>query len=217
MKFLVSLVVLFASAASAADYTPTRQYVHPVIITTSYTLPHRVVGSGSAVMVAPGYALTAAHVVPLTDEYKMVIQTNLRQVAAIPVKIDRTKDLALLAVDLKCPCAPKATKLPSIDEQVVNVGFPLYGIYRIQLATQGTIQGFYSNAVVTTAATAPGGSGGGLFAKEGDAYRLVGITVAIASAPVGPRMMSIEQEYNWLAFGVPIGTIRKFLHNTPAQ
>lgn len=218
MPLILLLLSLLSLSAHGADYSVTRQYVRPAIISQVTSQPgyETVTSSGSVVVIAPGYAITAAHVVPETQNNTIFIFDGIRLVKAKPIKIDRVRDLALIAVPIKCPCAPIAYEIPSIDDPVVAVGFPLYTTYRLQLATTGTIQGSHNDNIVTTSTTAPGGSGGGLFAKVGDEYQLIGVAVAIASAPIGPRVMGIQQEYNWLTFSVPVSTIRSFLRNTPA-
>lgn len=216
---IVFFMCIFAPVR-AAEYSVVRQYVHPILIAQpSPTDPsiQMIIGSGSVVIVASGYAITAAHVVPETPKESLFVIFNNRRYKATPIKIDREKDLALLSVDVSCPCATLATTLPLIDDVIVSTGYPLFTTYRIQLLTIGNVQGMYLNNLVTTTHTAPGGSGGGIFYKEKTGYNLAGITVAIGSNQVGPRVMQIEQEYNWLSFSVPAVDIRTFLRNTPAD
>lgn len=217
-RFFVGILLMFAAlTVSAAPFSVIRQYVHPIVVTnpSAQSGLELVVSSGSGVVIAQGYMLTAAHVVPETSKESMVILINGRQLRAKPIKIDRGRDLALLSLSVNCPCAKIALTSPPQDEQVFSVGFPLYATYKVQLLSQGLVQGVVQDNIVTTTVTAPGGSGGGLFYETSTGYELVGITVAIASTALGPRVMNIEQEYNWLSFSVPVEVIRNFLRNTP--
>lgn len=216
-RLLVALLLAGSTYVQAAEYSSVRKYVYPIIVSQLSAQPglEVVVSSGSGVSIANGYMVTAAHVVPDTPKESMYVLANGRQLKAKPIKIDRVRDLALLSVPVPCPCAPISIVTPPVDEQVYSVGFPLYSTYRVQLLSSGLIQGIVQDNIVSTTVTAPGGSGGGLFAKIGDEYQLVGVTVAIASASLGPRVMNLEQEYNWLSFSVPVEVIRSFLRNTP--
>jgi S1-C subfamily serine protease len=219
-RLICAILAVIPILGVAAEHSIVRQYVHPVIITQpsqSDSSLQTIIGSGSVVTVAPGYVLTAGHVVPGTSRDQMFVVYNRKRVRAIPVKIDRSRDLALLSVDIACPCAPLATTMPEIDDVVVATGFPLYMTYSLQLLSVGNVQGEYLGNIVTTSTTAPGGSGGGVFFKEKSVYELIGVTVAIGSNPLGPRLMQIEQEYNWLTFSVPVSSIKTFLRGTPAE
>lgn len=220
MKFgkllLALLVCVLPSLAHPAEYSVIRQSVYPVIVHASAGPRNAtVVSSGSAVMIDRGYALTAAHVVPESSSQSMYIITGKQSVVAVPVKIDRAVDLALLSVNIPCPCAILATHQPARDDDVWAVGYPMFLTYDVQFVTTGTVQGMFQGNIVSTANTAPGGSGGGLFSKEKTGYRLAGISVAIATTPIGPRLFSIEAERNWMMFSVPVSTIRSFLTGTP--
>jgi S1-C subfamily serine protease len=215
-KWLLMLLLALPSWSTAADYSGIRQTVYPVIVHAPSGVRHDVnVTSGSAVVLDKGYALTAAHVVPTSSRDEMIVITSKGSVKAVPVKIDRERDLALLSVDVSCPCAELAQKPIYVDDQVWDVGYPMYLTYDVQFVTIGTVQGWYRGNIVATSMSAPGGSGGGLFAKEGKKYKLVGISVAIATAPTGSHFFNGEQERNWMMFSVPITTIRSFLVGTP--
>lgn len=221
LKSLIIGVCMAAASitAGAAEFSVIRSYVYPVVIGQSTSAPdiQAVVSSGSAIVIAPGYAITAAHVVPATARELMSIHIKGKLVRATPVKIDRERDLALLSLNIGCPCAPLGEKVPEIDDMVYSVGFPLYLMYGVQFVTSGTVQGVFQGDTVTTSITAPGGSGGGLFAKEGKEYKLVGLSVAIASTPLGPRLIQLEQEHNWISFSVTVNSIRAFLKGTAAS
>lgn len=213
---VIALVGATIGVSVAADFSNIRKYVYPVVIgqpTNSVTV-QAIISSGSAIIIAPGYAVTAAHVVPPTPREMMSIHHGGQLIRATPVKIDHDKDLALLAVNIDCPCAPVATRALELDDVVYSVGFPMYLMYGVQFVTTGTVQGAFRGNTVTTSLTAPGGSGGGVFAKENRDYKLVGIAVAIAATPVGPRVMNIEMEHNWITFSVTVSTLRQFLKGT---
>lgn len=213
---LTLLIVALPSYAMTAEYTMLRPIVYPVMVhENSGARNTTVVSSGSAVMIDRGYALTAAHVVPPTAQEVMYLVSGRQSYIATPIKIDRDRDIALLAVQLPCPCAVISTHLPPLDDPLVAIGYPMYLNYQLEFVTLGNLQGWYEGNIVSTANTAPGGSGGGLFWKDGKNYRLVGITVAIATSPIGPHMLGIEQERTWIMFSVPSSTIVTFLNGTP--
>lgn len=208
--------------SGAAEYSHLRNFVFPIMISSPSNANaagnELIVGSGSAVLIQAGYMLTAAHVVPASPTNKMFVVRNEKLVQATPVKIDRSVDLALLAVDAICPCATLAgPERIEIDSPVLTIGFPLYMAYGVQLISTGNIQGQFQSNIVSNSVTAPGGSGGGLFSKLDSQYKLIGITVAIASSPIGPRVMNLEQEHNWVSFSVPASAIRTFLKGTSVK
>jgi S1-C subfamily serine protease len=221
-KLLIWLALL-PTFANAADYSVIRQYVYPVLISSveAGALSGKsevVVGSGSAVSVQSGYMITAAHVVPTNAANKMYVMRGDQLVRAVPIKIDRGLDLALLSVAIPCPCAPLAgPERIEVDSPIFTVGFPMYMTYGVQIVSQGNIQGNFQNNIVSTSVTAPGGSGGGLFTKLETQYKLIGITVAIATSPIGPRVMNLEQEHNWVSFSIPMSNIRTFLRGTQVK
>ena len=215
-RLLVGLFLSLPLLGHTADYSIIRQYVYPILVgaleeSGAGSEKHSIISSGSAVMIQSGYALTVAHVVPVERRNVMFIIVNNQPLRAVPIKIDRDKDLALLSVSHKCPCATLTTKDVGIDDAVHSVGYPLYTVHGVQIISTGNVQGWSGDKLVTSTITAPGGSGGGVFTKEGDMYKLVGITVAIASSPLGPRILNIEQEQNWLSFSIPTNQIRTFL------
>lgn len=114
--------------------------------------------SCSAVVVAPGKVLTAAHCLvmhePVVDGKKITAVT-----------VHKTQDIALLTVPgIQCPCARLAPRRPAMEEALTLVGF-LYG--DMQLATRGEYQGrvVYDDLTygIVSASGGPGTSGGGVF------------------------------------------------------
>lgn len=172
-------------------------------------------GYGSVVVIAPGYALTARHVVG--DPQSNQLRVTGQQLPAHVVKMDDKVDLALLKVPgLECPCIRISNNLPAIDDDIYVVGFPLYSVYQMQYLTHGNIQGVIGTRMFTTALIAPGNSGGGMFVKEADGYRLMGITSAVvlgpSQAPFAPKLVM-----NWMSIAIPADVIRKFLKGTLAE
>lgn len=159
-------------------------------------------GSGSLVMVAPGLALTAAHVSG-TDGNRLKVNGQLIKV----VKINFDLDVALVAVSAPCPCAPLGV-LPEEDDRVVAVGFPLTVS---QFATVGHMQGLSpnNNHLLASAPIIFGNSGGGLFAFQQGQWKLVGITVNMAGANLG--MFGVPVPH--IVGSVPITSIMEWLHD----
>lgn len=222
------LVSAFSTLTWSADFTPTRQYVKAVLAyyqqdsakeidkKTGKYIPIQAALSGSAVVIAPGYVLTAAHVMSHSglDMFIRMSDTDVRYAKAI--KIDKDVDLALLRASVECPCVSIASAMPSIDEPVVSVGFPYYLLYDTQFATEGRVQGYRGFQVISTATTAPGGSGGGLFVKEDGIWKVTGIVTNIASSPLEGLQGPGRQLHTWMQFSVGPKAIRSFLVGTPA-
>lgn len=185
--------------------------------TTSYDVPrstvHQVVGlssdgqqgpSGSAVSLAPGLLLTAAHVV---DHPSFKFSVNGQEVKV--VKLDRTRDLALLQADVPCPCTPLALGSPYADEFVVAIGYPLgYP----QTLTEGRWQYILPDGeAVSTTSIAFGNSGGGLFYFSWPHFQweLVGITNQVPGANLGFFGIPVFT----MTRSVPVESIMYFIHH----
>lgn len=139
------------------------------------------IGSCSGVVVSKGLVLTAGHCVIANEEDNATLPLFVvRDGWVYPtkvVKVDYQKDIALIAADIDCPCAPVSQFKPVADEKLYVVGYP-YGreINNTQIVTEGHYQGQMKNGdYITTVPAAPGNSGGGLFNQYGE---LVGILVA---------------------------------------
>ena len=141
---------------------------------------------GSAVVIAPRLLVTACHVVVGATAVEVARDAGK---SVVPIQTvsrdpDRTRDLCLLNASSDVSGAPVA--IAPIGE--VKVGEPAYAIgapLGLELTlTDGLVSALRHNNnepmpdIQTSAAIAPGSSGGGLFDSQG---RLIGVTVAIAS------------------------------------
>ena len=143
-------------------------------------------GSCSAVIVAPGKALTAAHCITIPDMALQFEDGKLLPVTTALADING-RDLATLFVaNLRGPYAITTDQPVETDEVVYAVGYP-YGIGNV--LTVGYFQFRVTNPMegksylLSTVTVAPGNSGGALFVvREGIPY-LIGITVAYAGSP----------------------------------
>ena len=175
----VSLVVAFGVTqhqAQVFDYTQVRA--------ASYKIYNLNDENGTGVMIAPKRMLTAAHVAKQqSNETPLYVDGNPIKV----LKIDDKFDLALLEVDLLCPCVPVAKDLPSIDFKVITVGYPLGNLIKAQILTVGAIQGFIPEEyrIMATVAGVPGNSGGGLFGFTKQGWQLFGVVVENAGMYTG--------------------------------
>ena len=128
-------------------------------------------GSCSAVVVAPGYALSAQHCSVLPG---MKVDGH----AVAKISAFSTKDVILLDVPgLECPCAPVAMTDAAPGERVAAVGFP-YGMGPLMTygESQGNVYFEGEQYVLHTAGTSPGMSGGGVFVIRGGRVFLAAIT-----------------------------------------
>ena len=192
-------------------------------ISTSYDVPRSVVhridvfspsgvslGHGSGVSIAPGLILTASHVVGgATAESPQTIIIKIDGYLAKVVSIDPKVDLALLSVNVSCPCIPLASESPLSDTPVVAVGYPLSFP---QTTTEGLWQSFLpENVALSTTPIAFGNSGGGLFHWSWLHMRweLVGVPVGVAGVSLG--MFGIPV-FNY-TMSVPVERVLYFLHH----
>ena len=200
MALSVSFVVTSIYLDSQSFNTP-RSYVHKIYqLREGCIEPSRecVSGSGSAVMVAPGLALTVAHV---AGNKKLYILGK----PVTTVKIDEERDIALVSVALDCPCAPIGS-MPNLDDKVVAVGWPLGAV---EFATEGRVQGWDRFRIWSSSPIAPGNSGGGLFAFQAGEWKLVGITVEVAGLNLGFFGMPVVT----MTRSVDVDTIMYFIHH----
>lgn len=142
---------------------------------------------GSAVVIGSRTLVTACHVLKGATSVKVTHDNGKAEapVALVTHDPDHARDLCLLTVDEDLPARPAAIAPASsvaVGEPVYAIGAPL----GLELSlTQGLVSALRPIAgealpdIQVSAATAPGSSGGGLFDSQG---RLVGVTVAIASA-----------------------------------
>lgn len=164
-------------------------------------------GHGSGVVIENGLVLTAAHVVWRDN---LVINGK----PAYVVKLDRSRDLALVAADVTCgflQCPKIAGWSPKIDQSVTAVGFPLT---MPKTVTTGTVQSFGDlgpNAFEAGARfmqfSAPiifGNSGGPVFDRAG---HIVGIATNVAAAE--GMMFGIPIPH--LGIAASLESIREFL------
>jgi hypothetical protein len=168
-----------------------------------------IVGNGSGVIIAPGFMITAAHVV-VEDEGVTLVSRFPNRNDLIPltvVKVDRVNDIALLSGNFKCPCAKISATIPMPDTATYVVGYPFMQTVVIQIFNSGIFQGISESQYLTTNQVGPGASGGGLFIHENDQYYLIGI---IDRIPVYHNQLQ-----TWLTFNVTNRAIIAFLAGTP--
>lgn len=177
-------------------------------------------GNGSGVLINDGIMLTAAHVAvrQVWDQevndlvwkpnYDLKVVTDAGLYLDFEVIVfDVERDIALIRVNLACPCAEFAADLPDVDSEVSVVGFPLHGIMGVEIQTKGFFQGVHKDTlkIITTAPLIFGNSGGGVFNSDGD---LIGIVSALA---VAGGTFGGGTPITHLNFSVSIDTIKEFL------
>lgn len=136
-------------------------------------------GACSGVLIAPKQMLTAAHCLQMGDLF-------VKGVKAVVVKFNPVTDVALLFVEVDCPCVPVGDT-PALDTNLVAVGYPL-GI-GVQYLSKGTSQGDvpeYSHYMAMTVPLMFGNSGGGVFQFQNGKWKVVGVASAMAGSAFGP-------------------------------
>ena len=168
------------------------------------------IGTCSGVAVSENLVLTAAHCVAILDNDKTIKIKVSGKVAKL-LRQDRANDIALLQVDIGCPCASLAAESPELDDKLIAVGWPLG---KAEVVTEGRYQGlagFYDRYI--TFSTTPivfGHSGGGLFKYNWamGRWELVGITVGVAGADLGYMGIPVFH----LTLSTPVEVIRHWLY-----
>lgn len=201
--------------ALTVSFVGTRTWQDSQTYLTPRTYVHQIVGqrgTGSAVVVSPGFALTAAHVV---DGQEKLIINGLPVVAVwLEEKWELSGvDLALVHVPgLQCPCAPLG-ETPATDDKAVSIGYPLDAG---QYATEGRIQeiALDSPRFYVSTPIIYGNSGGATFVWQYSSlglpeWKLVGITVEGAVIPIGFGASFVTH----IARIVPISTIYQFIED----
>lgn len=177
--------------------------VHKVVV----EVDGKPVGNGSGVMIAPMLMLTAGHVANAGPA--LTIDGERAPVRVL--RVDPSKDLALMMVAVGCPCATLATGPIKVDQVVIAVGFPYNHLLGTQVLTEGRVQGNRGGdgALIISSPVARGNSGGGIFVKEGGRYKLAGIVVSVvaegmgASVPHLAAATSLEQINTFLTNRAP--------------
>lgn len=194
-KAIKLAVVFFLTALALTIYGPARgttPAAHNPAKLAAQTVVAMVDASGesfcSAVVVAPGVALTAAHC--SIDEPSFLVQDGApRAIAKWDVAPGR--DVAMIAVPgLRCPCAPLAPASAVVTgADVFMLGFPFGGPQAItygwvvgRLVVNGYTGIDTGNYILIRGQVRPGNSGGGAFVViDGRAY-LIGIVSATDKA-----------------------------------
>ena len=186
--------------------------VKPSVVTISTEIPHPleffgyepVRGYGSGFVIAPGYAITNAHVVRGASRVNVLFSDGYLSSARV-VASDPVRDLALLKTEehgtpLKLGDSDKL----EVGEIVLAIGSPLgllensvsMGVISAVGRTIVSRDIVLEDVIQTDAAINPGNSGGPLVNLEGEA---IGVTTAIIPFAQG------------IGFAIPINTVKRFV------
>jgi S1-C subfamily serine protease len=175
----------------------------------------------SAVVIAPGIALTAAHCL------QRHITVDGLKVDGIVAPAD-DKDIAVLRVPgLKCPCAVRGVR-PAKGDQVLAVGFPAnrdgeqaispvarvrsVGELRLEFPFLADMEESAEHFIVTDAPiVSHGDSGGALFSMQNGSWKVVGITAIGIPDPEVPCMPFVGCTKEIASGFVPVDLAEKFL------
>ena len=151
--------------------------------------------SGSGVVVSPQQVITNAHVVRATD--LKVESWEGAVINAKLVKLDRTRDLALLSVP-----GLRTEPLPLGDSNALRAGTPVLAIGNplgfVGAVSSGVVHSLARRWIRADLRLAPGNSGGPLADFKG---QMVGINTMVAS--------------DGLAYSIPSRSVQRFLSNAP--
>ena len=188
--FAVAMLGLFRPAGAADFESEALQTVRAI------TVPEGMTGAASicsAVVIAPGYAMTARH----CTKIGMHVDGLPATYAIVAAGVDA--DIGLVhAPGLACPCAALGAR-PAVGESLTIVGFPSGGERRSVGPAKVRLIGSLSDVlpdmtypgvfiISDTAVLMYGDSGGGAFANRESRWELIGInSVGLpARAPTHP-------------------------------
>lgn len=160
---------------------------------------------GTAVQVAEGVFLTAAHIThtaPEESDYPAFYVNQPGKRLPVGDILHESNDVALVTVPAAdCPCVPIGAAPPRVNDEVFTAGYPLLNFrarstVRNATVTIGLIQEKVSAKegvekpipypwYFTTVRVSPGNSGGGLFHKQDGELRVVGVASAHPGLPLG--------------------------------
>ncbi|MGF1547971.1 MAG: trypsin-like peptidase domain-containing protein [Thiotrichales bacterium] len=196
---LLLVMVSWATGALAMDVceTPRTDVLGSVV---------RVVGDGvegSAVVVADGRVITAAHVIDDVADIQINFDGIHRPARVLSIFPDR--DVALLAVDTRY-ARPIALldRLPYIDETVWAVGYPLGGN---QIASSGRFKEEVRGDLHSSASVNHGQSGGALLVCENGRYAVAGMITAFGAVRRGDDLVRLDD----YSVSLSVDEIRYFL------
>lgn len=201
------VTVIGQSSASRSPYVSPyiipRSFVHPIDTSASY---------GSGVMIAPHRMLTVRHVVK--DENCGAIYEDInivydkKAIRANRIVAAAELDLALLDVDIDCPCATiNAEQMPQ-DFLGAMVGYPVTNPF-LQMAVEARVQGYGEKHLVLWGNASPGASGGGFFVKNSkDEWQLNGLIRAIYK--------SNDNEVYYITYAIPGSILADFVKKAEA-
>lgn len=189
----ITLTVSIAPAASApapspaaspsappppATWSQAYDRVHTGVVRIKATLCEGDTSTGTGFLVAPDLVATNAHVV--IDSVDMAVESGDEVLAGRIVGLDRSRDVALVAVDrpLVGHVFAPVDQLPTVGTEVAVLGFPLGAPLSLAIGTVSGLDrqvGEIAGAIQTDAAMNPGNSGGPLVDLDG---AVVGMAVA---------------------------------------
>lgn len=159
---------------------------------------------GSGVLIGKNKLLTKAHVV--VGNVTFVYLKSGYKIPTKLIKIDPFEDLALLEVNLDCPCTSISKEILHKDDNVTLVGFPSYYLLKSQITTTGKIASIDDKLIINADAS-NGMSGGGVFQLDpetGEA-KVVGIIDSIINFE--------EMKATYITIGSSIKEINDFLNS----
>jgi len=161
----------------------------------------------SGVVINPNRVLTAAHA--LSPAHKVFVNIDNRYRAAKIVMIDRSDDLAMLAVDTSgVTPLHVASADPVADEAVWAVGFPRASDKE---TTPGRLTRNNAGSLHASAGIDLGQSGGGLLFCKNGSYQLGGMLRGYGAYVQGDRFVKLRNH----SVSVGASTIQRFFNAIP--
>ncbi len=173
--------------------------------------------TGTAWSVAPGYAVTAWHIIAKTGDIVLVADTGVEYEANV-VLIDEELDIALLAIKSgeQITCLPMADIGSRLGASVFTVGFPRVDVMgRSPKVSQGIISG--TNGLnddpfhyQTSLPIQPGNSGGPLLNLKGEVVGVISSMLAVRNPGLDEPILLPN-----LNIAVKIAEVQRLLESLP--
>lgn len=187
------LAVLAAAPAAASTELPRERLPQAAMsLLRVYAASGAATSAASAIVVAPGRAVTSCHV--LGKAKQAAVSRSGEGVSAELLAADRRHDLCLLGNDAlrAAPARIAPATSVSVGDAVFAVGYTA-GRFAF---SEGRIEALYtmdgSHVIRTSAGFAAGASGGGLFDGEG---RLVGLLTFYRHGPAGSTYFAVPADW----------------------
>lgn len=215
----LTLVLALTSGIARADDPALDSEPHATQLPAHNKMETTNLATGTAWSVAPGYAVTAWHVISETSDITLVADSGIEYEAQV-VLIDEELDIALLAIENgeQLTCLPMAEFGSLLGSSVFTVGFPRVDVMgRSPKVSQGIISstnGLNDDPThyQTSLPIQPGNSGGPLLNLKGEVVGVISSMLAVRNPGLDEPILLPN-----LNIAVKITEVQRLLESLPDE